>query len=165
MATIDWEERVFQLASSLYASNFDEMDAESAIANALHFKVKYIEMMGLDEPKKEKKGKEKDESFEDNDDFVEMIYSLYPTKCPKRGTSLGKSTKDKDRIRKLLKTYTKEQIEMVVRKEIGDKYGISYMQNFSTFLNNFPDPSIMEDNSKERSKKEQDLVINGVIYK
>lgn len=165
MATIDWEERVFQLASSLYASNFDEMDAESAIANALHFKVKYIEMMGLDVPKPEKKTKEKDESFEDNDDFVEMIYSLYPTKCPKRGTSLGKSTKDKDRIRKLLKTYTKEQIEMVVRKEIGDKYGISYMQNFSTFLNNFPDPSIMDDNSKEHSKKEQDLVINGVIYK
>lgn len=165
MATIDWEERVFQLASSLYASNFDEMDAESAIANALHFKEKYIEKMSLDEPKKEKKSKEKDESFEDNDDFVETIYSLYPAKCPKRGTSLGKSTKDKDRIRKLLKTYTKEQIEMVIRKEIGDKYGISYMQNFSTFLNNFPDPTIMEDHSKEHSKKEQDFVYNGVIYK
>ena len=165
MANIDWEERVFQLASRLYASNFDEMDAESAIANALHFKAKYIEKMGLDEPKKEKKGKEKDALFEDNDDFVEMIYSLYPTKCPKRGTSLGKSTKDKDRIRKLLKNYTKEQIEMVVRKEIGDKYGISYMQNFSTFLNNFPDPSTMEDHSKEHSKKEKDFVYNGVIYK
>lgn len=163
MTTIDWEERVFQLACSLYASN--EMTIDQAIANALIFKETYIEMMGLDEPKKEKKSKEKDELFEDNDDFVEMIYSLYPTKCPKRGTSLGKSTKDKDRIRKLLKTYTKEQIEMVVRKEIGDKYGISYMQNFSTFLNNFPDPSTMEDHSKEHSKKEQDLVINGVTYK
>ena len=54
---------------------------------------------------------------------------------------------------------------MVVRKEIGDKYGISYMQNFSTFLNNFPDPSTMEDHSKEHSKKEKDLVINGVVYK
>ena len=163
MATIDWEERVFQLASSLYASN--EMTIDQAIANALIFKETYIEMMGLDEPKKEKKSKEKDELFEDNDDFVEMIYSLYPTKCPKRGTSLGKSTKDKDRIRKLLKNYTKEQIEMVVRKEIGDKYGISYMQNFSTFLNNFPDPTIMEGHSKEHSKKEQDFVYNGVIYK
>ena len=163
MATIDWEERVFQLASSLYASN--EMTIDQAIANALIFKETYIDLMGLDEPKKEKKSKEKDNTFEDNDDFVEMIYSLYPTKCPKRGTSLGKSTKDKDRIRKLLKTYTKEQIEMVVRKEIGDKYGISYMQNFSTFLNNFPDPSTMEDHSKEHSKKEKDLVINGVTYK
>lgn len=163
MATIDWEERVFQLASSLYASN--EMTVDQAIASALIFKETYIDLMGLDEPKKEKKSKEKDELFEDNDDFVEMIYSLYPTKCPKRGTSLGKSTKDKDRIRKLLKNYTKEQIEMVVRKEIGDKYGISYMQNFSTFLNNFPDPTIMEDNSKEHSKKEKDFVFNGVIYK
>ena len=165
MATIDWEERVFQLASSILVNNINDIDIETAIEVAQNFKEKYIEKMSLDEPKKEKKGKEKDESFEDNDDFVEMIYSLYPTKCPKRGTSLGKSTKDKDRIRKLLKNYTKEQIEMVVRKEIGDKYGISYMQNFSTFLNNFPDPTIMEDHSKEHSKKEQDFVYNGVIYK
>ena len=130
--------------------------------------------MGLDEPKKEKKSKEKDESFEDNDDFVEMIYSLYPTKCPKRGTSLGKSTKDKNRIRKLLKTYTKEQIEMVVRKEIGDKYGISYMQNFSTFLNNFPDPNALVDSLfndvSELAKVEQphhvtQLNLGGVIYR
>lgn len=165
MATIDWEERVFQLASSILVHHINDIDIETAIEVAQNFKDKYIEKMSLDEPKKEKKSKKKDESFEDNDDFVEMIYSLYPTKCPKRGTSLGKSTKDKDRIRKLLKTCTKEQIEMVVRKEIGDKYGISYMQNFSTFLNNFPDPSIMEDNSKEHSKKEQDFVYNGVIYK
>lgn len=165
MATIDWEERVFQLASSILVNHINDIDIETAIEVAQNFKEKYIEKMSLDEPKKEKKSKEKDESFEDNDDFVEMIYSLYPTKCPKRGASLGKSTKDKDRIRKLLKTYTKEQIEMVVRKEIDDKYGISYMQNLSTFLNNFPDPSIMEGNSKEHSKKEQDFVINGVIYK
>ena len=165
MATIDWEERVFQLASSILVNHINDIDIETAIEVAQNFKEKYIEKMNLDEPKKEKKSKEKDESFEDNDDFVEMIYSLYPTKCPKRGTSLGKSTKDKDRIRKLLKNYTKEQIEMVVRKEIGDKYGISYMQNFSTFLNNFPDPTIMEDHSKEHSKKEQDFVYNGVIYK
>lgn len=165
MATIDWEERTFQLASSILVSHINDIDIETAIEVAQNFKEKYIEKMGLNEPKKEKKGKEKDELFEDNDDFVEMIYSLYPTKCPKRGASLGKSTKDKDRIKKLLKKYTKVQIEMVVRKEIGDKYGISYMQNFSTFLNNFPDPSTMEDHSKEHPKKEQDLVINGVTYK
>lgn len=165
MATIDWEERVFLLASSILVNHINDVDIDTAIETALFFKEKYIEKMNLDEPKKEKKSKEKDELFEDNDDFVETIYSLYPTKCPKRGTSLGKSTKDKNRIRKLLKTYTKEQIEMVVRKEIGDKYGISYMQNFSTFLNNFPDPTIMEDHSKEHSKKEQDFVYNGVIYK
>ena len=63
------------------------------------------------------------------------------------------------------KTYTKEQIEAVVRKEVDDKYGKVYMQNFSTFLNNFPDPSIMEDHSKEHSKKEEKLIIGGVEYK
>ena len=35
--------------------------------------------------------------------FIDRMYSLYPTKCPKRGTSLGKSHKDKQRIKKLLK--------------------------------------------------------------
>ena len=86
-------------------------------------------------------------SIEDNNEdleFINMIYSLYPQKCPKRGVSLGKCSKDKDRIKKLLKTYTKAQIEDVVRREIDSKYGISYMQNFSTFLNNFPDPSLIE---------------------
>lgn len=73
MATIDWEERVFQLASSLYASNFDEMDVESAIANALHFKERYIEIMGLDEPKKEKKGKEKEAWKEDFEVYANLV--------------------------------------------------------------------------------------------
>lgn len=114
----------------------------------------------------EKKIKDENEYNTDDLEFIEMIYSLYPQKCPKRGTSLGKCSKDKDRIKKLLKTYTKEQIEEVVRREIDSKYGISYMQNFSTFLNNFPDPIATEDNSKVYSKKEeQNLVINGVRYK
>lgn len=94
---------------------------------------------------------------------VEFIYSLYPTKCPQRNASLGKSKKDKERIKKLLKTYTKEQIEAVIRKEIEDKYGKSYMQNFSTLLNNFPDPTCAEIVFEEqRSEK---FILNGVEYK
>lgn len=73
--------------------------------------------------------------------FIEYIYKLYPSNCPKRGTSTGKSTKDKDIIRRLLKKYTKEQIEAGVKKEIDERYGKQYMRNFSTFLNNFPDPN------------------------
>lgn len=111
--------------------------------------------------------KEKEVKVENTDqEFIDMIYGLYPSKCPKRGSSLGKCSKDKDRIKKLLKTYTKEQIEEVVRREVENKYGISYMQNFSTFLNNFPDPIATEYHSKVYSKKEeQNLVINGVRYK
>lgn len=67
MATIDWEERVFQLASSLYASN--EMTIDQAIANALIFKETYIDLMGLDEPKKEKKGKKGKEKEAWKEDF------------------------------------------------------------------------------------------------
>ena len=77
---------------------------------------------------------------DDVDDFIERMYNFYPNKCPKRGTSLGKTRKDKVRIRKLLKTYSMEEIEMVFKHEIDTKLGKTYMQNFSTFLNNFPDP-------------------------
>lgn len=169
MCKINWEERIFQTAKDLYVSG--EYSMEGAINEALEFKEIYLmvlEQVGeyQEDAPKEKGEKPKVTKDDENDDFIEMIYSLYPTKCPKRGSSLGKSAKDKNRIRKLLKTYTKEQIEAVVKKEIGDKYGISYMQNFSTFLNNFPDPSIMEGHIKVDAKKEDTkLVIGGVVYK
>lgn len=120
----------------------------------------YIFVRDIEVEKKEKG--EKAEVFDQ--EFIDMIYSLYPTQCPKRGASLGKCSKDKDRIKKLLKIYTKEQIEEVMRKEIDTKYGISYMQNFSTFLNNFPDPlSVLPQKRKDNTEKE--LVINGVTYR
>lgn len=78
------------------------------------------------------------------DDFIERMYLMYPSRCPKRATSLGKTKKDKDRIRKLLKCYSMEEIERVFKHEIEEKYEKQYMQNFSTFLNNFPDPSTLD---------------------
>ena len=94
---------------------------------------------------------EKDKSFSkkdanadannDVDEFVDRMYALYPAKCPKRGTSLGKSQKDKGRIKSLLKTYSESDIEFVIRWEVEQKYNKAYMSNFSTFLNNFPDPT------------------------
>ena len=90
-----------------------------------------------------KEKEDKSSSKKDEDDFVEKIYKLYPSKCPVRKTTLGKCSKDKDRIRKLLGVYSESEIEQVVRKEIDEKYGKHYMQNFSTFLNNFPDPHVL----------------------
>jgi hypothetical protein len=96
------------------------------------------------------KSKEENKEIEDKsstkkkkeyDEFVERMYALYPTKCPIRGASLGKSYKDKERIQKLLRQYTEDEIESVFKNEIEEKYGKHYMQNFSTFLNNFPDPN------------------------
>ena len=89
----------------------------------------------------------------EEDAFVEYIYKMYPTKCPIRKISLGKSYKDKERIRKLLKTYSMDDIEKVVKEEINEKYGKCMMSNFSTFLNNFPDPTTMFDNSSFQDEK------------
>ena len=94
------------------------------------------------------------------------MYALYPAKCPKRGTSLGKSYKDKGRIRKLLKRYSFEEIERVIRHEVESKYEKSYMQNFSTFLNNFPDPETVAETSVEPSHQQgQVLIIDGQEYR
>jgi hypothetical protein len=96
------------------------------------------------------KSKEENKEIEDKSstkkkkeyvEFVERMYALYPTKCPIRGATLGKSYKDKERILKLLRQYTEDEIESVFKNEIEEKYGKHYMQNFSTFLNNFPDPN------------------------
>lgn len=110
----------------------------------------------------------------EEDEFVERMYSLYPSRCPKRATSLGKTKKDKERIRKLLKCYSMEEIERVFKHEIEEKYEKQYMQNFSTFLNNFPDPNALVDslfnNVSELAKVEQpyhitQLNLGGVIYR
>lgn len=77
--------------------------------------------------------------------LVDKFYAMYPSKCPKRGVSLGKGRKDKERIRQLLKIYSPEDIERVIQHEIDEKYGKQWMRHFSTFLNNFPDPSCLND--------------------
>lgn len=108
------------------------------------------------------------------DDFIDRMYLIYPTRCPKRNASLGKTKKDKDRIRKLLKFYSMDEIERVFKHEIEEKYEKQYMQNFSTFLNNFPDPNALVDSLfndvSELAKVEQphsvtQLNLGGVIYR
>ena len=102
----------------------------------------------------------------DVEEFIDRMYALYPAKCPKRGTSLGKSYKDKDRIRKLRKRYSFEEIERVIQHEVESKYDISYMQNFSTFLNNFPDPETVAAPSVEPLRQQgQVLIIDGQEYR
>jgi hypothetical protein len=74
--------------------------------------------------------------------------------------------KDKARIKALLKTYTKEQIEQVIRNEVDSNYGVNYMKNFSTFLNNFPDPTGSDCATAHATAQDSDkIIINGVEYK
>ena len=108
------------------------------------------ETIELKEPKKEgiDKSIPKKKADNDVDDFVDRMYALYPAKCPKRGAYLGKSQKDKVKIKSLLKTYSESDIEFVIRWEIEQKYNKAYMLNFSTFLNNFPDPTQIDGYNK-----------------
>ena len=101
------------------------------------------------------------------DEFVDKMYALYPTKCPKRNASLGKSRKDKVKIKRLLKTYSQEEIERVIRREVDSNYGINYMKNFSTFLNNFPDPNegYTTEPTASGGQASDKVIIGGIEYK
>ncbi len=68
------------------------------------------------------------------------IYLSYPTKCPVKGSNSGKSIKDKDKIKTLLKEHTKEDLINKINRYISEcKRDSIYIKNFSTFLNNLPD--------------------------
>ena len=100
-------------------------------------------------------------SVDDVNKFVDEMYDIYPQRCPKRNASTGKSRKDKDRIKRLLKIYTQDEIEKVIRDEVDNNYGVNYMKNFSTFLNNFPEPPTETPKVETKVNK---LIINGVKY-
>ena len=75
-----------------------------------------------------------------SNDAIDKVYKAYPTKCIITGRSSGKSSKDKERIRRLLRKNTKEKLVSTIEKDIEDcKENKVYMKNFSTFLNNLPD--------------------------
>ena len=71
---------------------------------------------------------------------VEEVYNNYPSKCPINKTPTGKGSKNKEKIKKILKTKTKDELI-----ELQDVYvkscvnGNRYIKNYSTFLNNLPD--------------------------
>jgi len=94
---------------------------------------------------KEKKEKEGNKEIDSSalKDAVERIYGLYPTKCPISGRATGKSSKDKQRIESLLKKgLTEEMLSETIKRYIEEsKTSVSYIKNFSTFLNNIPDYS------------------------
>lgn len=71
---------------------------------------------------------------------VELIYNSYPTRCVVGGRSTGKSAKNKDKIKALLKKITSAKLIDTIKWYVEDcKKTNTYMMNFSTFLNNIPD--------------------------
>lgn len=85
---------------------------------------------------------------------IDYIYSLYPTICPNRKQSNGKSKKNKVKIKELIKSgeYTAEKLSQIINRYVDDcKRDGSYMKNFSTFLNNIPDYDTSSPNDSPKS--------------
>lgn len=86
----------------------------------------------------------------ENENIIE-IYKTYPSNClVKKTRSLGKCEKNKEQIKKLLQTKSKDEIINII--ETYKKNCVlseTYMKNFGTFLNNMPDYS-EEEQSKPK---------------
>jgi hypothetical protein len=85
--------------------------------------------------KESKESKEKEELI-----YIDEIYSAYPAKCPIRKSSTSKSKKDKEKIKSLLSTISKDKLLATINTYVNDcKKNNIYLKNFKTFLNNIPD--------------------------
>lgn len=95
---------------------------------------------GLREEEKEKKKKL---TFSED---VEYLYSLYPSKCPKRNMGTGKSSNDKKKLESLLKTMPKEELEFTIKSYVEECVRNDvFLKNFSTLLNNLPDMGYLKE--------------------
>ena len=98
-----------------------------------------------EEEKREEKKRREKKRKED----IDFIYSLYPTKCPNRKASTGKTSKNKEKIETLLSTKSKDELQKTIKRYLlecdRDK---EFLKNFGTFLNNLPDYS--EEDQKQK---------------
>jgi hypothetical protein len=74
---------------------------------------------------------------------IEAIYQLYPTSDKNyNGRTTGKSIKNKDKIKSILKskTETKESLINKINNYVSGCYKTNtFLMNFKTFLNNLPE--------------------------
>lgn len=84
---------------------------------------------------------------------IDEVYKAYPTKDPNNNNRrVGKSSKDKEKIRKLLENgHTKDELLDLIRKTKDDGH---WLKDLSTFLNNLPD---FGDTEQEQHKEEYRL--------
>ena len=73
---------------------------------------------------------------------AERLYAMYPSRCPVSRRATGKSSKDKERLERLLKANTEEELAYKIKRYVKEcTEQDSYIKNFATFLNNLPDYS------------------------
>ena len=84
-----------------------------------------------------------------NEDDVNDVYKAYPSKCIVSGRNLGKCSKNKEQIARLLKDTDKKKLIRAIEMYRADcEKNKIFMKNFSTFLNNVPE---YEEDRNERS--------------
>lgn len=87
-------------------------------------------------------------------DAIERIYALYPTKCPVRNASTAKSFKCKEKIERLLRDHTEEELTYIIKRYLEETLGKHYLKDFSTILNNLPDYSSQSTQAQPMSARD-----------
>lgn len=76
---------------------------------------------------------------------IKTIFKNYPTRCFLKGSSTGKNKKNKIQIKNLLKEMSFDEIMEIQKLYVGDCIeNKTYLKNYSTLLNNFPEKSSFE---------------------
>ena len=74
---------------------------------------------------------------------VKLVYDAYPTRCPINSRATGKTAKNKDKIKGILKSgsHTADELCDLIKLYVADcKSTQTFIKGFGTFLNNLPDP-------------------------
>jgi hypothetical protein len=88
----------------------------------------------------EQEEKEEETKKADYNPETDIIYYLYPSECPIKGNSTSKGSKNKEKIRKIIKEKGFDWLHQRVTAYLVDcKKNKVWLKNFTTFLNNIPD--------------------------
>jgi hypothetical protein len=91
--------------------------------------------------KKVKESKRKESKVNKNiKTDVDIVYDKYPTKCPTNSRTTSKNSNCKQKIKAMLKTISRDDMIKTIDWYVQDCAKTkTYIKNFDTFLNNFPD--------------------------
>lgn len=96
-------------------------------------------------------------------DDADKIYSLYPAKCPFRGASLGKCSKNKVKIDSLIRSNSYSSVFSAVSSYLSDcKQHKVYLKNFTTLLNGLEIDKVL---LVKPNNDEVSYLINGMVKK
>jgi len=96
-------------------------------------------------------------------DDIDNIYKEYPSRCIVNNRSLSKSNKDKEKIKKMLKDKTKDEMITHIKKYVREcARSKTFMMNFSTFLNQWPEVPDAPLNEYDRAEMENEAYLRKV---